>query len=510
MRDLTELIHSLHWGKLAAAPLWEAILPHGTKMAQLFDLISKNKSTSEGEAATTIYGSPNELAKLRSLKNKLKERLLEVVFLLDFQEPGYTDRQKAHLECNKRWATATTLLTKKIKTVGVEQLELMLRHTQHFEFTELSMSAAHQLRLHYGTVGADPAKYRHYRDLYRHLQQEWSMENEAEELYTDLVSGYADNEEQQKDASKQAEAYFRRIEPHMAVSASFRLHLTGRLLQMMIHSGRNDYRTMADLCEQALVFFRQKPYESYLPLQVFYYQLVVCCVQLRDFGRGRAIIQQNADIYQPGTFNWFKVQELYFLLALHTQHYDDAYDTCETTARHAGLAQQPDNVRESWKLYEAYAILLARVRRADRQPSTKFRMAKFLNEIPTFAKDRRGMNIPVLIAQILYDIVEKRYDASLDRVEAVEKYTTRYLRKDEHFRSNCFLKMLVQIPEAAFHREGAARKAERYLAQLHRMPIEIANQPHEIEIIPYEHLWEMILDSLPKQRVGKAKSPRTA
>ncbi|MEQ1746388.1 MAG: hypothetical protein ABMA02_13245 [Saprospiraceae bacterium] len=509
MRDLTELIHSLRWGKLAAAPLWEVILPQGTKMAQLFDLISKKKTTTEDEAATTIYGSPNDVAKLRSLKNKLKERLLEVVFLLDFQEPGYTDRQKAYLECNKRWATATTLLAKKIKAVGVEQLELMLRHTQYYEFTDLSMSAAHQLRLHYGTVGSDPAKYQHYRDLYRRLQHEWSMENEAEELYTDLVSGYADSAGQQKDVSKQAEAYFRRIEPHLAASESFRLHLSGRLLQLMIHSGRNDYHTMADLCEQALTFFRQKPYESHLPLQVFYYQLVVCCVQLRDFGRGRAIIQQNADIYQPGTFNWFKVQELYFLLALHTQHYDDAFDACETTSRHAGLAQQPDSIRETWKLYEAYTNLLARIRRADRQPSAKFRVAKFLNEIPTFAKDRRGMNIPVLIAQILYDIVDKRYDASLDRVEAVEKYTTRYLRKDEHFRSNCFLKMLVQIPEAAFHREGAARKAARYVAQLHRMPIEIANQPHEIEIIPYEDLWEMILDSLPHQRVGKAKSSKT-
>lgn len=510
MRDLIELVHSLHWGKLTSNPLWDIVLPPGTKMAQLFHVIFRRQVTTDEEAATLLYGSPKDLAKLRSLKNKLKERLLEVVFLLDFQEPGYTDRQKAHFECNKRWSMAMTLFAKKIKTIGVEQLELMLRHTQHYEFTDLSMSAAHQLRLHYGTTGSDPGKYEHYRSLYRQLQDVWAMENEAEELYTDIISGYAQNRVPQKDATKQAEANFKRIEPYLAASDSFRLHLSGRLLQLMIYSGRNDYHTMADLCEKALVFFRQKPYESHLPLQVFYYQLVVCCVHLRDFGRGRAIIQQNADIYEPGTYNWFKVQELYFLLAMHTMHYDDAFDACEVTSRHPGLAQAPDAIRETWKLYEAYANLLARIRRADRLPLAKFKMARFLNEIPIFSKDRRGMNIPVLIAQILYDIIENRFDSSLDRVEAIEKYTTRYLRKDEHFRSNCFLKMLVQIPEAAFHREGAARKAERYLIQLRQMPIEIANQSHEIEIIPYEDLWEMVLDSLPKQRVDRRRTSKIA
>lgn len=510
MRDLIELVHSLHWGKLKSSPLWEVVLPHDTKMAQLFDILCEQKAATEEAVAERLYGTSTAIPKLRSLKNKLKERLLDVVFLLDFQEPSYSDRQKAHYECNKRWATAMTLLSKKIKTTGIEQLELMLRHTEHYEFTELSMSAAYHLRLHYGTLVGDMAKYEHFRDLYRRYQAIWAMENEAEELYTDLISGYAGSRAPQQDLTKRAEAHFKRIEPYMAECSSFRLHVSGRLLQMMIHSGKNDYRAMADLCERALDFFRSKPYVSHLPLQIFYYQLVVCCVQLRDFGRGKAIVSQNADVYEAGTFNWFKVQELYVLLALHTQHYDDAFDTCITVSQHPALAQQPDQIREMWKIYEAYAQFLARIRRADRQPNPKYRLHKFLNEIPVFSKDRRGMNIPVLIVSLLYDIANQNYDAALDRVEAVEKYTARYLKKDEHFRSNCFLKMLVQIPEAAFHREAAARKAERYLTQLRQMPLEIANQPHEIEIIPYEDLWEMILDSLPKQRINRRKGPQVA
>jgi len=503
MRDLTELVRSLPWGKLKSNAVWDIVLQPGSKMAGLFDLVHQEKVATDEEAAGLLYGTPKSLAKLQSLKNKLKERLLEVVFLLEFSEPGYTDRQTAYFECNKKWATAMTLLSKKIKISGLEQLENLLRHTQHFEFTELTLSILFQLRLHYGTIAGDPKKYELYRDQYKQYQAIWMMENEAEELYTQLISRFVNSRAPQAAVAAEAAQYYEKIAPYLERSTSFRLHLSGRLLQLMVYSSANDYRMMADSCEAAIAFFRQKPYESKLPMQAFYYQLVVGCVQLRDFGRGQAIIRANHTIYEPGSFNWFKVQELYLLLALHTQHYDDAFDTCETATGHPQLEQQPAQIREMWKIYEAYMQVLLRTRRVDRMVAKKFRLARFLNETPVFSKDKRGLNIPILVVQILFDILDKRYDQSIERVEAIEKYASRYLKKDEHFRSNCFLKMLVQIPEAAFHREAAARKAERYLLQLGEMPMEIANQPYEIEIIPYEDLWNMLLDILPQQRHGR-------
>lgn len=496
MHDLIELTGSLPWGKLKSTPVWDTILEPGSKMSRLFDLAHQKLADTDEKAAEALYGSSEAISKLHSLKNKLKERLLDAVFLLDYNEPNYTDRQKAHFECNKKWATAMMLLSKKVHQAGIELLEQLLRRTRHFEFTELSMNALYYLRLHYGTVAGDPKKYEQYRDLYRQYQAVWMMENEAEEGYTSFISRCVVGQTERDEAAEQAKASFDNIEPFLKQCDSFRLHLSGRLLQLQVYSSRGDHRKVADLCEEAIRFFKAKPYESPLPMQAFYYQLVVSCVQLRDFGRGQAVIRQHHDIYQEGTFNWYKVQELYFLLALHTQHYDDAFDTCERVSQHAGLQKQPAQIREMWKVYEAYAHLLVRARRTDRLPARPFRRGKFLNEIPEFSKDKRGMNIPVLVVQLLFDIADKRHDACIERVEALEKYASRYLKKQDHFRSNCFLKMILQLPAAAFHREAAVRKAERFLTQLKEMPLEIANQPHELEIIPYEDLWNITLDLL--------------
>ena len=56
--------------------------------------------------------------------------------------------------------------------------------------------------------------------------------------------------------------------------------------------------------------------------------------------------------------------------------------------------------------------------------------------------------------------------------------------------------MLLQVPQAQFHKEAVKRKADKYLKKLHEVPISNANQSTQIEIIPYETLWEYVLDSL--------------
>ncbi|MEM6320059.1 MAG: hypothetical protein AAF960_20470 [Bacteroidota bacterium] len=56
--------------------------------------------------------------------------------------------------------------------------------------------------------------------------------------------------------------------------------------------------------------------------------------------------------------------------------------------------------------------------------------------------------------------------------------------------------MLLKIPISDFHRVGVERRAQKYYDTLLATPIDIANQAMEIEIIPYEDLWEMVLASL--------------
>ena len=141
----------------------------------------------------------------------------------------------------------------------------------------------------------------------------------------------------------------------------------------------------------------------------------------------------------------------------------------------------------------------------DDEVLSRFRVSKFLNDTPLYSKDKRGMNIAVLVFQIVWLIFARRHNETVDRIDAIEKYSTRYLKKDDTFRSNCFIKMLLAVPAAGFHRVAAARAAEKFAAALRSMPLDFANQSHEVEIIPYEQLWEMVLRSLDMVVVKRKK-----
>ncbi len=505
MDELIELIGSVNINKLKSSGLWNFIFEQDSLMEQLCNAIHEGRVRSDEEAIALLYPGQRPGTKFHNLRERLQERIISVVFLLEFRAPGGTDRQKAYFDCNRKWSAAMVLQSKNAKRVSIGLMEDLLKQTLHFEFTELSLSILSALRLHYGTIYGNLDRYNMYRDMYQKHQEVWMMENEAEDSYTHLISYFVNSKSSKTSLSDKAREYFQPVQQYMENSESFRLHLCGRMIQVMIHSSRNDYAETAKVCEDAINFFRKKKFESNLPLQAFYYQLIVCYIQLKEFEKGEAIIQQYQTVFEEGSFNWYKLQELFYLLATYTRHYEEAFQVCDAVQNRIRSSSNnlPPQITEMWKIYEAYSHYLVTIGKIQLPEGyvSRFKVKKFLNDIPTYSKDKQGMNIPILIIQTLFAISEQNHHQSVDRIEAVEKYCGRYLKQNETFRSNCFIKALLQIPASSFHHEAVIRKAQKYIDQLNTLPLDVAYQTHEIEIIPYEHLWEMALDALPNQIV---------
>ncbi|GAB4495642.1 MAG: hypothetical protein OHK0019_25310 [Saprospiraceae bacterium] len=504
MRDLIELANLLNKTKLKSSGILDIILEPDSKMQQLYDALVSQRVRSDDEALAWLLDSGDDASKLPNLKNKLKDRMLDSVFLLDFKEPSFSDRQKAYFECYKKWAAAMILVMRNAKVSGIDLLEKLLRHTVRFEFTELTCDILRVLRIHYSTTGGDLKKYEGIREQLHHYQEIWHMENQVEDFYAELISRYVNSKATKMEVSEQAKLYYSIVKPDLEKCDSFKLQLFGRLIQVFSYSSVNDYVTTARLCEEAVQFFDQKEYDSGFPLQIFYYNLITCYLQLREFEKGQQIIERCQKLVEPGSFNWFKLQELFFLLAMHTAHYEAAAQVMKKVMDDPRFENQSFQITEIWKIYQAYIYFLVKVGKLsadsfNSQRNSKFKISKFLNETPVFSKDKRGMNIPILVIQILYALANHDYEQCLDRMEGIEKYCSRYLKQNDTFRSNCFIKMLLQIPAYAFHRERVTRQTQKLYEMLRSVPMEVANQTYEIEIIPYEALWQITVNALEKE-----------
>jgi hypothetical protein len=494
---LQELVFVVNQKKLGNIEL--PVKDTDSPLFQLYDGLYKNEFTTDEDAIHSLFQDPNSESKYQKLKCQLKGRLLDYLFLIDLNEPHYNERQRAYYECYKNWAAVKILLGKEARVSAINVSLNILRQAQRFEFTELAMDIARILRLHYGTRKGNHSKFEKYNALFKEYEKLWILENKAEGRYTELVLNYVNSKEAKPDLEGMAATYYQEISKDLENADSYRLRFSAYFIHLTQYMSKNDYVESIKIAKEAIVYFKKKDYQATTPLLIFAYQLLVCYTQLKKYEEGKEVVNFCQSMIREGSFNWFKFQENYFLLAMHNGQYQQAYHILYQAYSNARFQYLPPSVIEVWKIFEAYIhylIMMDNIKLEEASAAPSFRLSKFLNEIPIYSKDKRGMNISILVIQILLLIRKGHYERAADRIESVRKYAYRYLTNDHTYRSNCFIKMLCKLPPAHYHKVAVCRKTETLLEKLKLVPLDIADQAHDIEVIPYEQLWEFTLRSL--------------
>jgi hypothetical protein len=503
MQDLKEIVllllqHSIQPFKGADAK---------SKLLAFWDGIARGRFSTDEAAAKALYGEDGEGSKYRKLKSDFRDRLLDAVLLIDGNQKSYSDYQKAYYECHRQWTVVRILTGQNANTAALTLATRLLRQAEKYDFTLLAMDIASYLRTQYGLRESNDRKFREAQEVFERHRKTYDAENQAEALYTTLIVRYVNNRSAQNEVSRLAAEYWEQISPYMAQHATYKLQMYGYMVGLMRHTAANDHTRALEACDEAIAFFKSRDYEPRVPLQIFYYQRLICNIQLRQFEAGQESADYCLKVMQEGTFNWFKYRELYLQLSLHTGEFARASEILHTTVEHSRFEFLPENVKEIWRIYEAFVQYLILVGKAPaRQGGPKFKLAKFINDTPIFSKDKSGINIAIIVVKFLLMLQERRFSQILDDVEAIEQYCYRHLRGDNAQRSYYFLKMLLYVPTSGFDAELSRSKAARYLQKLNDTPLQVANQTHEIEVIPYEMLWDIAMESLANGKKEKGAS----
>lgn len=124
--------------------------------------------------------------------------------------------------------------------------------------------------------------------------------------------------------------------------------------------------------------------------------------------------------------------------------------------------------------------------------------------MPLHSRDKSGQNITILILQVIFLLIEKKYSQIIDRMDALSQYTYRYLRNDNSFRSNCFIKMLILMVKADFHPVRTKTLTASLYKRLLGSQIITDEKSSQVEIMSYDFLWDIILELLEKLHAGSS------
>jgi len=482
-----------------------------SKLNAFYSRMVKKEICDDRGAAALFFGSdPSDLS-YRKFKSKFKRRVLNTIFFLNIKQPEFTESNRAYLNCLKEIYAAKILLNRGVVRAAIDLAHKALKRCTYFEFTELSLDLCRMLRTLYSTRYPDSRKFSHYHKLTQSLAAQYELETLAQGYYLFLASNFMGTRASSPKVAEQAKEFVRDLDnhPHNIPSFYYRRYYL-QIVTLTAMCG-NEYRNALQISKSALEWIDTRPFNAPSVKTFFQFQIIACCTYLREYDEGLKYAQTNLEQERQGSMNWFKNRELYFTLAMHTGNYQEAYLTYLQVVQNQDFKKLDAYHIEQWKIFEAYIVYLKRISKVEtalHDSGNGFRLYKFLNEVPLFTRDKLGLNIPILVIQILFSIASGSYVMASNRIVEIEKYCSKYLRKNENYRSDLFIRMLLEIPQANFHESSVNRRIQRWKQKLQEMPLEKANKGRHIEVIPYESLWEMTVASLNSSAYHPSKTAK--
>lgn len=466
----------------------------------LYKLIVKDRKISDEDAQLVLYGRKKKNT-FNKLKLRLRDKLLNMLFFIDLRGPKYSDYMKASVNCYRLMSIYFILRRFGANELAVQIGNKAIKKAVKYDITEVSYPILSEFCLYYSSEQFDQKKYTHYKELLTKVSRQQRDNHLMNDIYTDIFSHYINSRSSAKDQVLTIiEESKSEIENILEENDSFWLNRKGYLILALYYQIKGDFDRALQVCDRAVHYFSEvTPIKSMVTIVNFYVQQLQIHLNRKEFDKGHEVALKAKEAVQYYSHDWHVLSYLHFLLCMHCLKYEQAINLYLEVTQHKDFKKITPFFVESWSIFEAYAHLVkGKIATPEKMPT--FSINRYVNNIPTFSKDKRGNNITILVAQYIFLVEKKKYDDVIDRVDALKQYVHRYLREDATLRANCFIKMLLSIVKADFHPLRAKRYAEKFVEKLHNAPQSISEQNTEIEIIPYEDLWEIILEILESQQ----------
>ncbi len=501
MKELQELAYILTKQKISKIEIiGDEYHQQDSKMYQLFRAVQEGKVNSDEEAAQLLYNSPKNSAKYRNLKFHLKKRLLNTVLFIESNTNN--NRAKIYQECWKEWAACNIVRIDMGDVLATKIAKGILKKAVKFEFDDLIIPVSLFLRNYYAIRYENKTKFDYYNQLYKRHEEIYKYNNLAKEYYNRLLLDHAVKTVAINPRIKEdSDHYYNLLKPFKDKIQSKLFHYTLFQIRLLGAMGIYDYERAKQICIEGLTLIENPQKGKRINPLNFYLNKLVCHIQLREFEEGKQTAQKCEQLLTAGTFNWFKTKEYLFMLAMHTENYQEAYTTYWEVMNNKRFKQYKELLEETWHINRMYLhfLVLSQQVKVEETDTTfnKIRLGRFLNQVPSFSKDKSGMNIPVLIIQLAFLIIQQHYDQAEERIDALTKYLSRHIKSDSpQFRCYYFIKVLMQIPILGFQLNGLDKKVRKYFDKMQTVEINFNSQAHELEVLPFPVLWNFIKKGL--------------
>ncbi|GAB3228670.1 hypothetical protein GCM10027346_13470 [Hymenobacter seoulensis] len=494
MDELATLVKIVTDRRLAVLPFLDFSARKATnKDLQLVRMLEQEPGITQNKLIKTLYGNTeakNQTA-FRQLKSRVQQKLLNHLYFLDHTDIRHMVARRHEQHCLGLLHQARILTGEGEYKLAEKLYRKALLIATEAELTQYAVMCTRILRNLYAEM-RNPARFKLMNQQLEQLQEKLVLEDEAEHAFFEVKMFSIYRVRWRQSMITQLPKYLTKLEEiHKKVKSYntfYYLYVT-RLSQEEMVGNYEEIIKITSQTEKArkLGKINEKRFDK----RFNNYMSVYAHLRCRKAEKGLALAEEYFKDFHYSSGNWFYYLETYLLLAIHAKQYEQAFELLQQARKNPYYPKQRVAAQQRWELYEAYIQFV----RPEQSPLKMRHFAQFVQTVPDYSRDKQGYNVAILIIQFLYFLQRREIEGLLARLDGLRKYEQRHLRDPATLRSQLFFRMLLMTVKENFVLEACIKKAAPLLERLKAAP-----QPGEafgeIEIIPYEDLWELTLGIL--------------
>lgn len=494
MQELATLVKIVTDRKLAVLPFLDfSDQKSRNKDLLLVRMLEDQPTITQNQIVRGIYGKTDAQAQttFRKLKSRVQQKLLNHLYFLDQTDPRHISSRRYEQQCLGLLHQAKILTGEGEYKVAEKIYRKLLRIAEEAEFTNYSVLVSKFLRNMYVETG-QPAKYREMDKRFEAYQKKMIAEDEAEQLSMRIKLTLNHKVRSRKFMLTQLPEYLLKLEKLHKQVKSYATFYALYLVRLSKEELVGNYQEIMKITLHTEKLRKQgKINEKRFDKRFNNYMSIYAHLQCRKATEGVVLAEEYFKDFHHSSGNWFYFLETYLLLAVHAKQYGQAFDLLLQARKNPYYNKQRAAAQQRWELYEAYIQFV----RPEQSPLKMRHFTQFVQKVPDYSRDKQGYNVAILILQFLYFLRRRDIEGLLARLEGLRKYEQRHLRDPATLRSQLFFRLLLLTVKENFGPEASEKKGASILEKLKAAP-QPGQAYGEIEIIPYEDLWELTLGIL--------------
>ncbi|ALJ00896.1 hypothetical protein [Rufibacter tibetensis] len=462
-----------------------------SKEKRLYQEISSGNIVDDNSAISFLYPDGQEKGGLKMIKSRLRKKLMNQLFLVDEKNESIQAPHAVEQGCLAKLLQARVLIDSGGNDLALPLLKQALAKATEYDFNYISSLCLKAIIQSYVNLKERNLFYKAVKQL-DNVMLKVAADQEAEMFFSEASIELSHSIVARKAYLVKVNDVLEKMNSLWQKAKTFDTFNYYYRISMWLHELNGNFDEIVSLTtysEEVIKDFdnvsKRFDHRFNKFIQVYAY------LRAKKLEEGLALANAYLPSFTPSSNNWFAFMENYTLLAIHAKKYEVAHMLLHQVQENTFIKKINKYAQERWILFEAY---LHFVHPLVDQP---LKWQSLVLNTSEYSKDKEGFNVAIVILQVMYYLEISDYEALEYRVDSLKKYALHHFKDSFSERSRTFFKLLNVLVRSNFDYLTTQKKGLYLYQKLQRTPTP-GDAYAEIEIIPYEHLWELALEKIKK------------